>query len=571
MKTRFVIFLAAIVFAAQPITLQAQMRAVIAKPVVTATLAPSLPYGTYYIKSAAARYFIDGTAGYPNTRLEDGRIAPSGAFADGTRILMWEIAESYVNQKWIIQSDGAGNYYFKNAASGKAMDASYRERNNNGCPIICWQTNGGETQKWRISILPNGKYTIRLASNNKAVTMSEASPGNGTALQLWDYSNTRTDQQWELQRVVERTQTPWLYGYKKRGTGGDNEFFGHGPQVNLDVRLVIRNNNEIWAITDFNAKEPGDATEAAAHNESMIYKGNTGEVIEYIYSRNGSYVRYTDGDHEEDFVLPADKGEHRPQADLNPAHNWQLPNTDYRECVKFVRFMGDRNGHDFNNAPPGLDGGCGFQVFFNDIRVAVKNTSMSSARIVNVPESFYGCGESTCSASSGSGFLNFYGIPVSCEEVWRQCNSVTHVTNALRALNIANLGVDPNTLKDILNRNKTGFQLLQINQGPVALARIRANIRINKPTIILVSWGSKAVRDSYCPGYDSYGGGSAAIHYVVVRGMDEPRKLFYILDNGEPKTWTQDYMLNAIYWRPENFVIEGGLYGAGVRPGSIIF
>lgn len=561
MKTKLSAILSAILFVATFVS-QAQVTKVILEkplPRLMTSIAVSIPYGTYYIRSAAAKYYIDGTAGSQQSR--------NGAFGDGTRILMWQMAESYPNQKWIIQSDGAGSYSIKNAESGKAIDASWNERNNNGCPLICWQTNGGETQKWRISQLVTGKYVIRLASNSKAVTMTAPAPTDGTPLQLWDYSESRADQQWELERVIEKAQTPWLYGYKKRGTGGDNEFFGHGPQINLDVRLVIRNSNEVWAITDFNAKEPGDATEAAAHNESMIYKGNSGEVIEYIYSRNGSYVRYTDNDHEEDFVLPADKGEQRPQVNLD----WQLPNTDYRDCVKFVRFIGDHNGSDFNNAPPGMDGGCGFQVFFNDIRVLVKKTAMSSAKIVNVPEGFYACGESTCSGSSGSGFLNFNGVNITCDEVWRQCNSVVHVTNALRTLGIANLGVDPGTLRDIINRNKAGFQLLQINQSPIALNRIKANLRINKPTIILVSWGSKAVRDSYCPSYDSYGGGSAALHYVIVRGMDESRKLFYILDNGQPKTWTQEYMLSGIYWRPENFVIEGGLYGVGVRPGSIIF
>lgn len=537
---------------------------------VNTVLSFPIPYGTYYIKSGSTKFFVDGTYGSPSE--------PSGTYADGTPLVMWNIAEWYANQKWVIQSDGAGNYLFKNALSGKAMDASFPQRNNNGCPVINWKANAGETQKWKIVTLANGKYSIRLASNNKALTMTSATPDNGTPLQLWDYSDTRADQQWELQRVIERAQTPWLQPVKKRGTGGDNEFFGHGPQVYLDVRLAIRNNNEVWAITDFNAKEVGgdifnrpDGTEAACRYESMIYRGNPGEIIDYIYSKNGSYVRYTDGDHDEDFVLPADKGEQRPVPDLSPSHNWQLPNTDYSDCVKFVRFIGDHNGHDFNNAPPGVSGGTGYQVFFNDIRVHVKKSAASAAKIVNVPESFYGCGESTCSASSGSGVLNFYGHRVSCGDLWARLNSVAHITNVLRSLNIANLGVDPGTLRDKLRDFKTDIQLQQINSGDVALNRIKTNIRNNRPTIALVSWGSKAVRDSYCPLYDSYGGGSAALHYVIIRGMDEGRKLFYIIDNGEPKTWTQDYMMGAIYWRPENFVIEGGLYGVGVKPGSLIF
>jgi hypothetical protein len=136
MKTKLIMTLSAILFGVS--LSQAQEKVVLYQPLprLMTSIAVSIPYGTYYIKSAAARFYIDGTAGYQQNR--------SGAFADGTRIVMWGMAESYKNQKWIIQSDGAGSYYFKNAASGKAMDASWNERNNNGCPLITWQTNGGE-------------------------------------------------------------------------------------------------------------------------------------------------------------------------------------------------------------------------------------------------------------------------------------------------------------------------------------------------------------------------------------------------------------------------------------------
>ena len=58
---------------------------------------------------------------------------------------------------------------------------------------------------------------------------------------------------------------------------------------------------------------------------------------------------------------------------LGRSEDWQIRGTDYNACAKFARIIGDRNGNDFNNTSPGVDGGTGYQVFFNDIRVKVKN------------------------------------------------------------------------------------------------------------------------------------------------------------------------------------------------------
>jgi hypothetical protein len=539
-----------------------------------------LPYGTYMIKMAYGNKIIDGAAGRPAW----GSDPATGCYADGNKLVMWDIASSYRNQKWIFESDGAGNYIIKNAQSGKALDASFNERNTNGGSLITWQVNKGVSQKWKIIQLTNGFYRIQLAENNKAISIGSLTPGNGERPVLWNYDNAQT-QMWEIQRVIERAQTPWIQPVKKPGTGGDNEFFGHGPKVNLKVRLEVRNKNEIWAITDFNAIEVGgdvfnrpDGTEAAIQRGSRIYTGGAGEEITQILTPTTAEINYTDGDHNEDYVLPKlnpnEAAESRPMTSLNSSQNWQLQGVNYDACVNFARIIGDRNGHDFNNTAPGVQGGCGYQVFFNDIRVIVKNqkdTFKPLVTILDVPEGFYACGESTCSSSSGSGLLNYYSKNVSCNQVWSAVNSVGHVINTIRQIGIANMGIDPVTLKDKLRDWQSDIQYRQINDANECMRQINTNFKNKRPTILLVSWGGSAVRDIYAPWYDSYGIGSAALHYVVLKGRDIFRKLYYVVDNGEPKTWTEEYLKQAVYWRPENFVIEGALYGANVRPGSIIF
>lgn len=133
------------------------------------------------------------------------------------------------------------------------------------------------------------------------------------------------------------------------------------------------------------------------------------------------------------------------------------------------------------------------------------------------------------------------------------------------------MGIDPVSLSDKLRDWQPSIQYKQITNSVEGMRQIMQNIQNNKPTIILISWGGSGVRDIYAPLYDSYGIGSAALHYVVVKGRDSFRKLVYVVDNGQPKTWTEEYMSQVIYWRPENFVLEGALYGSNVKPGSLIF
>ena len=50
------------------------------------------------------------------------------------------------------------------------------------------------------------------------------------------------------------------------------------------------------------------------------------------------------------------------------------------------------------------------------------------------------------------------------------------------------------------------------------------------------------------------------------KGVDLARHLYFVVDNGEPKTWTE--LIGGVL-AAENFVIEGALYECNVKPGSI--
>jgi hypothetical protein len=368
--------------------------------------------------------------------------------------------------------------------------------------------------------------------------------------------------------VVNGLQTRKFIPPKMPGSGGDNDFFGHGPTVKIKVEIFIKTKAFLYARVTMTAAEVGgDGTTASGSREELLYFAGWGNEILSINSPVETTVAYTDDNHNEDYV----GGNGRVRA--HEAAAFWNENPSFVRSTDLVRFCvvtGDEDGGEVGTRT-------GVRVFFNPITLTLKNPAPSpTANFSLNATGSGGCGENTCSASCGSGLLQFYGFStVSCEQFWNRERSVSHFVNWTRDAGIANMGMPPNVLRDKLKDWKSDVQLRNLSTSNYS-SEIQKIIRDqHRPVIALVAWGSRAVKDYYVPNDDSYGIGNAILHYVIIDGWDKgstgKQFVWHVIDNGVHRNWTNEYFQNAFFWRPENFVIEGLLYPQDVHPGNIVY
>lgn len=107
---------------------------------------------------------------------------------------------------------------------------------------------------------------------------------------------------------VERTESPPNIKTIRVGptpefvpqhVNGDQDFGGHGPQVNVTARIEIRNTREIWATIWMRARETrSDWTEAQGSTNFMLYRNE--RPILAISSDTFSSLSYLDTNHSRD-------------------------------------------------------------------------------------------------------------------------------------------------------------------------------------------------------------------------------------------------------------------------------
>jgi len=348
---------------------------------------------------------------------------------------------------------------------------------------------------------------------------------------------------------------------------GDRDFGGHGPHVTCNVSLSISTDRKtIMAHVELHAKETeNDWSECGGTADYAIYScSGCKHTIVSINSHTSSSASYTDNDQEEDFVLGGGNSERRTNAQ---GSNWSLTEGSPGDLVAFYRFVGDVNGDDAGVKT-------GVQVFFNPIDVTMSGDKVSET-FLNVPTGFPTCGANTCASSASTAFLNYYHKPgITCEhmrELFQNTRISPNVSSYIKSLTGDNIGVDPNTVRDRLREIKSDVVLEEINNATVT-SRIKAILGSGKPVIALTGWGSKTVRDFYCRSDDNVSlNPNSVLHYIVIDGINRETNVFDVVDNGSRTFMSEEYLRNIILWHPENFVIEGGLYGAQTKPGKIIY
>jgi hypothetical protein len=105
-------------------------------------------------------------------------------------------------------------------------------------------------------------------------------------------------------KTVDINPTPFFVPPR---VGGDREFNGHGPRVEVSATLSVRNSNELWASVFMHAKETmKDWTEAEGTAEYLVFRDARLTRINRIMSDVHSFHGYTDTNHGTDFLeLPA--------------------------------------------------------------------------------------------------------------------------------------------------------------------------------------------------------------------------------------------------------------------------
>ena len=369
-----------------------------------------------------------------------------------------------------------------------------------------------------------------------------------------------------LQGLQTKPYTP----PKAPGSGGDNDFFGHGPAVHIRVELFIKSKMMLYARVTMDARERGgDDTHALGTKEFLLYFAGFGNEIVSIQSPTTTSLYYNDDDHGEDYVS-ANKRTKAGEALAYWNESPSFVKTD--DLVRFCVVVGDTEGSEVSTRTA-------LRVYFNPITLKLKNPASPLLNNFNLDVPGEGsCGESTCSGSSGAGLLHYYGFnTVTCEQVWNRERAVSHIVNWVRDAHIANMGMPPNVLRDKLREWKPDVQLRMLTTANYMTEMRKIIKEQRRPVIALLGWGSRTVKDYYVPPDDSYGFGNAILHYVIVEGWDDGsiltanQRVWHVIDNGVRKNWSQEYFANALFWRPENFAVEGILYPQDVHPGNIIY
>lgn len=387
------------------------------------------------------------------------------------------------------------------------------------------------------------------------------------------------------------TTSVWIHAQHSdflvlRHTGGDRDFFGHGPRMSVTSRLDLSpDGTQILARLAGDASEVGGDTRASGTSErEVIWSAPPGWRIDgvqvhYSWREDGEWrdafetalgrtvtVAYTDGDHEQDFLVVGAGEGGRDGIHFNAA------TVDARRRamshVEAFRVMGDSNGDEAGSRT-------GLQAFYRPLLVTLTPVDPARARaedlqpdvFLDVPTGDYAnrlSGGNSCGPQAGSRVLRFYGVPTTYEQFKRRVQSSGNLVSD------QSLGTPPGTLRDRMNDLAPGFvhdvlPLGNARANDAALARIRQLLDEGRPVIALVAWGSQYAADIVSP-HDA----AATAHWIVVRGYNARNRTFLVIDNGHPVEWSWEHFASMFdYGQDAQF--EALMAAVNVQKGSIIY
>ncbi|MEN0653720.1 MULTISPECIES: CC_3452 family protein [Hyphobacterium] len=387
------------------------------------------------------------------------------------------------------------------------------------------------------------------------------------------------------------TTSVWVNGQHSgflvlRHTGGDRDFFGHGPRMTVTSRLDLSaDGTQILARLAGDASEVGGDTRASGSSDrEVIWTAPAGWRIDAVQVEYGWWeddawqqafetalgrtatVAYTDRDHEQDFLVEGAGEGGRDGIWFDDATN------DARRRamshVEAFRVMGDANGDEAGSRT-------GLQAFYRPLLVTLTPVDPARARtadlqpdvLLDVPTGDFAnrlSGGNSCGPQAASRVLRFYGVATTYEQFKRRVQSSGNFVSD------QSLGTPPGTLRDRMNDLASGFvhdvlPLGNTRANDAALARIRQLLDEGRPVLTLVAWGSQYAADIISP-HDA----AATAHWVVVRGYNARNRTFLIIDNGHPVEWSYEHFASMFdYGQDAQFEALFALMN--VEKGSIIY
>lgn len=373
-----------------------------------------------------------------------------------------------------------------------------------------------------------------------------------------------------------------------RHTAGDGDFFGHGPRFGVTSRLDLSGDGRsLVATITGQASETGGDTRAAGNFTDTVWTAPAGWRIDdvtvwYGWDDAGTWrdvhepalrrtvgTTYTDGDHEEDFLVEGfGEADRHPDSSISFSDEVRDARLAARSHVHMFRTIGDTDGSEAGSRT-------GVQVFYRTLYVTLSPTDPARANVrdfdpdvfLDVPTGDFAnqlSGGNSCGPQAGSRVLRYYGVSTTYEQFKRRVNSSGN------AFADQSNGTPPGTLRDRMNDLSSGFvhdvlPLGNPRDNDAALARIRQLLDQGRPVMVLVGWGGQFARDSWSP-HDAI----QTAHWVVVNGYDSRAETFHIIDNGHAKQWSYDLMAGMMDWGID-LQFEIGFAIANVEKGSIIY
>jgi len=371
-------------------------------------------------------------------------------------------------------------------------------------------------------------------------------------------------------------------------TGGDREYYGHGPTVIATSRLDLSSDRRrIVATLSATADEMGGDTRAAGNwSGETIWEAPPGWQIDavdvhYSWWNSAEWLsahetalgrlsrfHYIDSDHEQDFLVEG--GGEAARFDDNSIYFDEralAARIDAVSPVSAIRFVGDTNGQEAGTRT-------GLQAFYQPLTVTLSPTSATADAsdldpdvFLDVPTGDFAnrlSGGNSCGPQAGSRLLRFYGVPTTYEQFKRRVQSSSNLVAD------QSWGTPPGTLRDRMNDLAPGFvhdvlPLGNSRNNAAALQTIRDHLDQGRPVMTLISWGSQFAKDIYSP-HDA----AAMSHWVVIRGYDARAQTFLIVDNGHAVEWSYT-LFQSLFDYGQDLQYEAILAAANVEKGSIIY
>ena len=88
------------------------------------------------------------------------------------------------DQKWTLTHLGNGQYSVTGLASGRVMDVNGGSTAN-GAKIQLWDSLNGNNQKWIVTPVGDGYFSLTAVHSGKAADASGASTANGANVNQW--------------------------------------------------------------------------------------------------------------------------------------------------------------------------------------------------------------------------------------------------------------------------------------------------------------------------------------------------------------------------------------------------